>query len=93
MTETNKMYYDFQLNKNGDILFKQSDHNKNYLQFDFYVASSNGLRFDFYVDNYINSQQYLSGLQPSFAFDFYIDVYLDDFANGKEIEEKFKAQN
>ena len=52
------MYYDFQLNKNGDILFKQSDHNKNYLQFDFYVASSNGLRFDFYVDNHINSQQY-----------------------------------
>ena len=75
------MYYDFQLNKNGDILFKQSDHNKNYLQFDFYVASSNGLRFDFYVDNYINSQQYLSGLQPSFAFDFYIDVP----KNNKEI--------
>ena len=27
------------------------------------------------------------------TFDFYINVYLDDFANGKEIEEKIKAQN
>ena len=26
------------------------------------------------------------------TFDFYINVYLDDFANGKEIKEKFKAK-
>ena len=38
------------LNKNGDILFKQSDRYKSSLQFDFFVTQSNGLIFDFYIE-------------------------------------------
>ena len=36
------MYYDFQLNENGDILFKQSDRSDSFLQFDFFVAKTIG---------------------------------------------------
>lgn len=79
------MFYDFQLSENGDILFKQSNRSKEFLQFDFYVAKTNGLVFDFYIDNY-ETQEYLNDLKPQFVFDFYIDnpdndkeiVYIDD---------------
>ena len=66
------MYYDFQLNENGDILFKQSDRSDSFLQFDFFVAKTNGLVFDFYIDTY-ESKEYLQDLKPSFVFEFYID--------------------
>lgn len=74
------MFYDFQLSENGDILFKQSNRSKEFLQFDFYVAKSNGLVFDFYIDNY-EIQQYLKDLTPQFEFEFYID----NPENNKEI--------
>ena len=41
------MNYDFQLNKNGDILFKQSNRDNSSLQLDFYVAEYKGLMFNF----------------------------------------------
>lgn len=75
------MNYDFQLNKNGDILFKQSDRDKTSLQLDFYVAESNGLVFNFYIDSYIDEQEYLDNLDPQFIFEFYIDTP----KNNKEI--------
>ena len=66
------MYYDFQLNENGDILFKQSDRSDSFLQFDFFVAKTNGLVFDFYVDTY-EQREYLQDLKPGFVFEFCID--------------------
>ena len=66
------MYYDFQLNENGDILFKQSDRSDSFLQFDFFVAKTNGLVFDFYVDTY-EQMEYLQDLKPGFVFEFCID--------------------
>lgn len=71
--------YDFMLNKNGDILFKQSDRYKSSLQFDFFVTQTNGLIFDFYVDN----PEPLSiikeeNVHPGFQFDFYIDEMKED---------------
>ena len=51
------MFYDFQLSENGDILFKQSNRSKEFLQFDFYVAKTNGLVFDFYIDNPDNDKE------------------------------------
>lgn len=66
------MFYDFLLNKKGDILFKQSDRDNSSLQFDFFVAKSKGMMFNFYVDNFEN-QKYLDDLDPQFAFKFYID--------------------
>lgn len=67
------MYYDFQLNKNGDILFKQSQKKETALQFDFYVANTKGMIFNFYIDNY-EEQKYLNDLVPQFAFKFYVDT-------------------
>lgn len=66
------MYYDFQLNENGDILFKQSDRSDSFLQFDFFIAKTNGLVFDFYIDVY-RQKEYLRDLKPGFVFEFYID--------------------
>lgn len=66
--------YDFLLNKNGDILFKQSDRYKSSLQFDFFVTQTNGLVFDFYVDN-TEPLKLLEekNLYPGFQFDFQIE--------------------
>ena len=75
------MNYDFQLNKNGDILFKQSNRDNSSLQLDFYVAESKGLMFNFYIDSYIDEQEYLNDLDPEFIFEFYIDTP----KNNKEI--------
>ncbi len=72
------MYYDFQLNEKGDILFKQSNCENPSFQFDFYVAKSKGLIFDFYVDNNENKQEYLDNLYPQFVFKFYIDSPKND---------------
>lgn len=66
------MFYDFQLNENGDILFKQSDRSDSFLQFDFFIAKSNGLVFDFYIDTY-RQKEYLQDLKPGFVFEFCID--------------------
>lgn len=66
------MFYDFQLNENGDILFKQSDRSDSFLQFDFFIAKSNGLVFDFYIDAY-RQKEYLQDLKPGFVFEFCID--------------------
>ena len=66
------MYYDFQLNENGDILFKQSDRSDSFLQFDFFIAKTNGLVFDFYIDVY-KQKEYLQDLKPGFVFEFCID--------------------
>ena len=68
------MNYDFQLNKNGDILFKQSNRDNSSLQLDFYVAESKGLMFNFYIDSYIDEREYLNDLDPQFIFEFYIDT-------------------
>ena len=71
--------FDFMLNKNGDILFKQSDRYKSSLQFDFYVTQTNGLVFDFYVDNY--ETDYLireENIHPEFQFDFQIEEMKED---------------
>ena len=71
--------FDFMLNKNGDILFKQSDRYKSSLQFDFFVTQTNGLIFDFYIDN----PEPLSIIKekdvyPGFQFDFYINEVKED---------------
>ena len=74
------MRYDFQLNDHGDILFEQSDRKDSSLQFDFFVARTNGLVFNFYIDDY-DSHEYLNDLDPQFVFDFCID----NPENNKEI--------
>lgn len=67
------MKYDFTLGKNGDILFKQSDRSTSSLQFDFYIAKSEGLVLDFYIDSN-NEEKYLSDLKPSFEFNFRTNI-------------------
>lgn len=74
------MFYDFQLNENGDILFKQSTRDKSSLQFDFYISKTNGMMFDFYVDSY-DTNEYLYDLSPQFVFNFCVD----NPENNKEI--------
>lgn len=74
------MFYDFQLNSNGDILFEESTRNDSALQFDFFVAPTNGLMFNFYIDNY-ESKEFLDDLEPQLVFDFCID----NPENNKEI--------
>lgn len=69
--------YDFMLNKNGDILFKQSDRYKSSLQFDFFITQSNGLIFDFYVDN-AEPLKLLDDVHPGLQFDFYIEQLKED---------------
>lgn len=71
--------FDFTLNKNGDILFKQSDRYKSSLQFDFFITQTNGLIFDFYIDNY--ETNYLikeKNVYPGLQLDFQIEKIKED---------------
>ena len=71
--------FDFQLNKNGDILFKQSDRYKSSLQFDFYITQTTGLVFDFYVDNYEeNSLIQEKNVHPGMQMDFQLEKIKED---------------
>lgn len=71
--------FDFTLNKNGDILFKQSDRYKSSLQFDFFITQTNGLIFDFYIDNYeTNSLIKEKNVYPGLQFDFQIEKIKED---------------